>query len=132
MPVKQACSDNIEETISSTDEVAPERKRARVYNEAPPSSDIHITSNASFHLHITISHSCNSTSHGTILHEKGTVSWSVLNSGSKQTKQSSAKSSFDPCPRLPCSTTWVTVGTQGLVSEKRRIQDPPRTTETGR
>ena len=32
------------------------------------SSNIHITSNASFHLHITISHSSNSTSHRTILH----------------------------------------------------------------
>ena len=80
MLVKQACSDNIEETISSTDDLAPQRKRARVNKEAPPSSNIHITSNASFHLHITTSHSCNSTSHGTILHGYGTVSWSVHNS----------------------------------------------------
>ena len=35
--VKQACSDTIEETISSTDEVAAQRKRARVYKgSAPP------------------------------------------------------------------------------------------------
>ena len=66
--------------MSSTDEVAPQRKRARVYKEAPPSSNIHITSNASFHLHITISRSNNSTSHRTILHEWSPVSWSVLNS----------------------------------------------------
>ena len=79
-PVKQACSDTTEETISSTDECAPQRKRVRVNNGRPPRSTTHITFNTSFHLHITISHSNNVTSHRTILHKCGTVSWSVLNS----------------------------------------------------
>ena len=42
-PVKQACGDTIEETISSTDEVAPQWKRPRVYKGSPPSSTTHIT-----------------------------------------------------------------------------------------
>ena len=79
-PVKQACSDTVEKTISSTDEVAPQRKRVRVYKGSPPSSTTHITFNSSFHLHVTISHSNKSTPHCTILHKCGTVSWSVLNS----------------------------------------------------
>ena len=83
-PVKQACIYTIEDTISSTDEVAPQRKRARVYKGSPPSSTTHITINTSFHLHVhlhfTISRSNNSTSHRTILHKCSTVSWSVLNS----------------------------------------------------
>ena len=86
-PVKQACSDTIEESIPSTDEVAPQRKRARVYKGSPPSSTTRITFNTSFHPHIIISHSNNSTSHLTILHECGTVSWSVLNSFSARSKQ---------------------------------------------
>ena len=36
-PAKQACSDTIEESTSSTDEVTPQRKRARVYRGSPPS-----------------------------------------------------------------------------------------------
>ena len=42
--VKQARSDTVEESISSTDEVAPKRKRARVYKGSQPSSTTHITS----------------------------------------------------------------------------------------
>ena len=84
MPVKQACSDAIEESVSSTDEVAPQRKRARVCGGSPPSSTTHITFNTSCHLHITVSHSNNSTSHRTshrtVFHKCGIVSWSVLTS----------------------------------------------------
>ena len=69
-PVKQACTDTIEESISSTDEFAPQRKCARVCKGSVPSSNIHFT----------ISHSNNSTSHRTILHKCGAVSWSVLDS----------------------------------------------------
>ena len=79
-PVKQACSDTIEESISPTDKVAPQRKRARVYKGSPPSSTTHITFNTFGHLNITISHANNSTSHRTIFHKCRTISWSVLNS----------------------------------------------------
>ena len=70
-PVTQACSDTIEESISSTDDVAPQRKRARVYKGSPPSSTTHITFNTSCHFH---------SSHRTIFHKCATVSWFVLNS----------------------------------------------------
>ena len=78
-PVKQARSDTIEETISSTDEVAPQRKRARVRG-SPPSPIIHDMINISFHLHTIISHSSNRTSHRTILHKCGNAAGSVLTS----------------------------------------------------
>ena len=67
-PVKQARSDTIEESISSTDEVAPQRKRATVYKGSPPSATTHIAFNTSCHHNITISHSNKSTSHRTIFH----------------------------------------------------------------
>ena len=70
--VGQSCGGTIEESIFSTDEVAPQRKRAWVYKEAPPSSTPRITFNTSCHLNVTISHSNNSTSHRTIFHKCGT------------------------------------------------------------
>ena len=103
-PVTQSCRDTIEETISSTDEVTPQRKRARVYKGSPPSSTTHTltTFNTSSHLHITTSHSNNRTSHRTIFHTPLGLFSPVF--GSKQIKQTSAMSSFVLCLRLPCST----------------------------
>ena len=130
--VKQACSDTIEESISSTEEVALHRKRARVYKGLPASSTTHITFNTSFHRHITISPSNSSTSHRTILHECGTVSWSVLNSlCSKQTKQTSAVSSFDLLTPALLNTREYGGYTGTRVGEEH-IQDLPHTPETGR
>ena len=54
-PVKQVCSDTIEESIPSTDEVTLQRKRARVYKRSPPSSTTQIRFSTSCHLHITVS-----------------------------------------------------------------------------
>ena len=64
--VKQACSDTIEETISSTDEAPPQRKRIRVYKGSSPGSNIHIRFSTSCHLHITDFHFNNSTFHSII------------------------------------------------------------------
>ena len=75
-PAKKACSDTIEETISSTDEAVAQRKRARFYKGSSPSPIKHPTIDTS--LHITTFHSHNSSSHRTMHYERGTVSWSVL------------------------------------------------------
>ena len=56
-PVKQACSDTIEETISSTDEAVAQRKRARYYKGSSPCPITHTVTDTSFSLHITIFHS---------------------------------------------------------------------------
>ena len=79
-PVKQVCSDTIEKTISSTDEAVAQRKRARSHKGSPPCPIIHTMIDTSLHLHIPTFHSHNSSSHRTVHHERGTVSWSVLRS----------------------------------------------------
>ena len=77
---QQACSDTIEETISSTDEAVAQRKRARFYKRSSLVPSYTPLTDTSFHLHITIFHSYNSFSHRPMHHECGTLSWSVLHS----------------------------------------------------
>ena len=117
-PVEQACSDTIEETISSTDVAVAQRKRSRFYKGSSPCPI----------LHITIFHSHDSSSHRTMHHECGTLSLSVLHSLRLKT----VMSPVSPRLRLPCWTTWAKADTLEFVSEGRKIQDLPRTTETGR
>ena len=79
-PVKQACSDTIEETISSTDEAVAQRKRARFHEGSSGCPTIHTWTDTSLHLHITTFRSHDSSSHGTVHHERVTVHWSVIHS----------------------------------------------------
>ena len=104
-PVKQACSDTFEESISSTDEVTLQRKRARVYKGSPPSATTQSCStppSTSLHLHITTFHSNNSTSHRTITSVAPFLGLFSPVFGSKQIKQASAMSTFVLRLRLPC------------------------------
>ena len=67
--VKQACSDAVEETISSTGEAVAQRKRARFYKGSSPCPIIHTMTDTSLHLHITTFRSRDCSSHGTVHHE---------------------------------------------------------------
>ena len=66
-PVKQACSDTIEETTSSADEAVAQRKRARFYEGSSPCPIIQTRTNTSLHLHITTFRFHDTSSHGTQL-----------------------------------------------------------------
>ena len=59
-PVKQACSDTIEETVSSIDDAVAQRKRARFYKGSSPCPIIHLPSPPHHHLPFH-----DSSSHGT-------------------------------------------------------------------
>ena len=99
-PEKQACSDTTEETISSTDEAVAQRKRARFYKGSSPCPTIHTVIDTSLHLHTTIFHSHDSSSHRTMHHECGTLSWSVLHSLWLKTDDSHKSSQPSPAPDL--------------------------------
>ena len=79
-PVKQACSDTVEETISSTVEAVAQRKRARFSTGLSPCPIVHTMTDTSLHLHSTTFRSHDSSSHRTMHHERVTVHWSVLHS----------------------------------------------------
>ena len=96
-PVKQVCSDTIEKSISSTDKVTSQRKRARIYKGSPPGTTRRIRFSTSCH---TVSHSYNSTSHRII---SLTPSLGLFSPafGSKQAKQTPSMSSLVLCLCLP-------------------------------
>ena len=106
-----------------TDEAVAQRKRARFYKGSSPCPIVHTMTDTSPHLHITTFHSHNSSSHRMMHHERGTVSWSVLHSLRLKTDDSHE-------PGLPTSARAQ--GSLESVSERRKIQDLPRTTESGR
>ena len=108
---KRPCSSTTEESSPSADRVNSQRKRAQCYKEpTPPSSLIHI--------------SVQRTTSGPLF----TVLLPTA-SGSKQTSSMNLASSRW---QGSCSTPRAVGDTLESVSEKRKIQDLPRTTETGR
>ena len=91
------------EETTPTDEVAHQRKRARVYKGAPRSSTTHIVINlpSTFTSPFPIPSSAPLTAQSftNVAPFRGLFS-TVF--GLKQTKQASTMSSFVVCPRLPC------------------------------
>ena len=130
MPVKQACSDTIEESISSTVEVASQRKRARVCKWSPPSSTTHhvqhFLSPQQHHFPFRQQH---------LSPHNLSQMWHRLLVCSQQRLEANKTSFSNELIRLvrhPCWTPENSVGTQGLESERRRTQFLSHTPETGR
>ena len=115
-PVKQACSDTIEKTISSTREIRRQRKRARFYKGSSLCPIIHTMTDTSLHLHITTVHCRDSSSQSTMHHERGIVYWSVLHC--LQLKTDDNHEPVSPRRRVFCWTKWATAGTLEFVSER--------------
>ena len=126
-PVKRACSETIWETISSIDGAVARRKRARFYKGSSP---CHTHQDRHLPLHNTIFHSHDSSSHGTVHHERGTVHCSVTHSLRLKTDNSHESGQPSPAPALQNNLGHC--GALEFVSERRKIQDPPHTTGTGR
>ena len=90
-PVKLACSDTVEETISSTDEAVGQRKRTRFYKGSSPCIITYTFIDTALHLHITTFHSHNSSFHRMMYHERATIHCSVTHSLQLKTDDNHAR-----------------------------------------
>ena len=116
-PIEQACSDTVEERVSSTDEVVAQRK---CYKGSSPCPIIHTMTDTSLHLHITTFRFHDSSSHRTNVSPFSTAS------GSRQT---TVKNPVSPRRRVLLNSLGHG-GSAGIgVGE---AENPGRTTETGR
>ena len=97
-PVKQVCSDTIEESISSTDEVTPQLMRARVYKGSPPSST---TPPATFTSPFPIPTTAPLTAQS-LTTETPSLGLFSPAFGWKQAIQTPSMGALVPCLRLPC------------------------------